>query len=174
MNVATQAFEASVSPAYQHHQRLVEAGPPLPLGGGALKWYVIRRPQSPLPDGLVRDAQAFLRGEMEAGRLDIAGQAGFVMLHLADGPGGRDSVALLMVSTWRCANELWESVYAKALDGTSGYRRVPKGDHAATYCVWELAPVWHERSAWSRYLESARDGAAHRSYLEDVFAGIVS
>ena len=173
MGVATQTFGPSVSPAYRHHQRLIEPGQPLQLGSGSLKWYVIRRPQSLLPDGLVQDTQAFLRAEVDAGRLDVSGQAGFVILHLADAADRPDSVALLLVSTWRYANELWESVYAQPLDGTSDYRRVPRGDHAATYCVWELGAVWHERQAWSRYLDSARDDEAERAYMSDLFTGIV-
>jgi hypothetical protein len=172
MGPATASSTPLVPSSYRHHQREIEPGPAVQVGSGSLKWYVIRRPQSVLPAGLAADTQAFLRAEVEAGRLDIDGQPGFVMLHLADANGRPDSVALLLVSTWRYANELWESVYVKPLDGSGAYRRVEKGDHSATYCVWELAAVWHEREAWNRFLDSSRDAAAERAYLEDCFAGI--
>lgn len=172
MAVATKSYEPSVAAAYRHHQRVFEPGEPLRLGSGWLKWYVLRRPDAPLPPALVEETQAFLRAEFDAKRLDVAGQAGFVMLHLADAAGKPNSVALLLVSTWRFANELWESVYVRHLDGASDYERVPKGEHAATYCVWELTAVWHERNAWSRFLESARDADAERAYLADRFEGI--
>jgi hypothetical protein len=172
MAVATKSYEASVAATYRHHQRVFEPGEPVRLGAGWLKWYVLHRPGSPLPPGLVEETQAFLRAEVDAGRLDIDGQAGFVMLHLADAAGKPDSVALLLVSTWRYANEMWESVYVRHLDRAAGYERVAKGDHAATYCVWELTAVWHERNAWSRFLDSARDAEAERAYLADRFEGI--
>ena len=45
--------------------------------------------------------------------------------------------------------------------------------HKGAYCVWELGPVWHEKEAWVRFLNSQRDDAAERVYLEDRFAGTV-
>jgi hypothetical protein len=166
------AVEPTVSPGYRHHQRLITPGPHLRLGRGAIKWYEIRRPDAPMPEGLEEETKAFLRTELEAKRLDVEGQPGFVMLHLAGSARGPNTVALLLVSTWRQDNEVWESVYWKFLDGGS-YQRVVKGDHSATYCVWELAAVWHERQAWTRYLESARDQAALDAYMADSFSGLV-
>jgi len=163
--------EPTVPASYRHHQRQIVPGRPVRLGRTDLKWYEIRRPDAPIPAGLAEETQAFLGAEVESGRLDIDGQPGFVMLHLADSNGVPNSVALLLVSTWRNANEIWESVYWKPLDG-GAYRRVEKPDHSATYCVWELGAVWHERNAWTRYLESARDDAALRTYLADVFSGM--
>jgi hypothetical protein len=172
MGTTTATDEAAVPAAYRHHRRMITPGLAFRLGRADLKWYEIRRPDAPIPDGLVGETQGFLRAELEARRLDIDGQPGFVMLHLADSKAGPNSVALLLVSTWRFANELWESVYWKPLDG-GAYRRVEKGDHSATYCVWELGAVWHERQAWDRYLDSARDDAALAAYVADRFSGIV-
>jgi hypothetical protein len=39
--------------------------------------------------------------------------------------------------------------------------------------VWELGVVAHERQAWADYLGSARDAAARRAYVGDVFEGRV-
>ena len=33
------------------------------------------------------------------------------------------------------------------------------------------AAVWHERNAWDRFLDSARDDAALQAYLDDSFSG---
>lgn len=169
---ATAVDEAAVPAAYRHHRRMVTHGPSFRLGRADVKWYEIRRTEAPMPEGLAAETQAFLRSEVAAQRLEIDGQPGFVMLHLADSAAGPNSVALLLVSSWRFANELWESVYWKPVAGGE-YRRVEKGPHAATYCVWELAAVWHERNAWDRYLDSARDDAARAAYLADRFSGVV-
>lgn len=164
--------QTAVPAAYKHHQRLITPGATLRLGRTDLKWYEIRRPDAPMPEGLEEQTRAFLRSEVEAKRLDIEGQPGFVMLHLADSNGRPNSVALLLISTWNQANEVWESVYWKPVAAGS-YQRVVRPDHAATYCVWELGAVWHERQAWTRYLESARDQQALQTYLADRFSGIV-
>ena len=167
---ALAAVDRNVVPAaYRHHQRLIAPGPTLRLGRTPLKWYEIRRPDATMPEGLDEFTRAFLRAEVEARRLDLEGQPGFVMLHLADSNGRANSVALLLVSTWNQANELWESVYWKPVDG-GAYQRVARPDHAATYCVWELAAVWHERQAWNRYLDSTRDSQDLEAYLEDRMA----
>jgi hypothetical protein len=172
MGATTTVEQTAVAAAYRHHRRLIASGPALRLGRTDLKWYEIRRPDAPMPAGLEEEARAFLRAEVEARRLDIEGQPGFVMLHLADSSARPNSVALLLVSTWNQANELWESAYWKPVEG-GAYQRVVKGDHAATYCVWELGAVWHERNAWNRFLESARDRAALEAYLDDRFSGVV-
>jgi hypothetical protein len=45
------------------------------------------------------------------------------------------------------------------------------GMHKPTFCVWELAPVWHETKSWERFLMSARDEAAAEIWQADVYAG---
>ncbi len=172
MSATTAAVQTAVPASYRHHQRRVTPGPPLRLERTTLKWSEIRRPDALIPAGLEDATRSFVRDEVAAGRLDVSGQPGFVMLHLADAQGRPNSVALLLVSTWSQANEVWESVYWKPVDG-GAYQRVKRGDHAATYCVWELAVVWHERNAWNRFLGSARDEAALEAYLGDGFAGLV-
>jgi len=39
--------------------------------------------------------------------------------------------------------------------------------------VWELAPVWHERHAWTRFLSSDRGDQAKLAYINDRFSGLV-
>ncbi len=83
-----------------------------------------------------------------------------------------DAFYFLLVSTWRNENELWELVYAK--DGPKQLEFQPfafDGLHRGTFCVWELAVVWHEQQAWKRYLLSARDEAARLTYQRDCYRG---
>jgi hypothetical protein len=171
MTTTTTSDQTAVPASYRHHQRLITPGATLSLGRTDLKWYELRRPDARIPEGLELTTRAFLQAEVEAGRLAIEGQPGFVMLHLADSKAGANSVALLLVSTWNKSNELWETVYWKPTDG-GAYQRVPRPEHAATYCVWELAVVWHERQAWTRFLESSRDRAALDVYLDDHVSGV--
>ena len=48
-----------------------------------------------------------------------------------------------------------------------------EGSHRGTFCVWELAPVWHERHAWTRFLASHRNEEAKLAYINDRFSGLV-
>jgi len=45
------------------------------------------------------------------------------------------------------------------------------GMHKPTYCVWELAPVWHEKESWERFLISAHDETAAQLWRRDLYAG---
>jgi len=66
----------------------------------------------------------------------------------------------LLVSTWRHSNEIWETVFYKNGDAMPDFAPFPRdGAHKPCFCVWELAPVWHEKEAWTRFLTSARDEA---------------
>jgi hypothetical protein len=173
MSVTSSVQQTSVPASYRHHQRVVTAGSVVPVGNALLKWYEIVRPHVAITDALREQTRAFLAAASADGRLQLDADLGFVMLHIGDSKGVPDSVALLLVTSWRSANELWESVYFKPSAGDDAYEPVPKSPHQATFCVWELPVVWHERNAWTRYLESARDDAAREAYLADRFAGVV-
>ena len=151
---------SSVSADYGHIRKVVAAAPPLTLPSGSqLKWYDVHREQARIPDEIRQEAAGFLCAEEESGRLAIAGELGFVVLHLA-GP-----VFLLLVCTWRYDNELWESIYCKE---AGGFEPLPMDEpHKGTFCVWEMGAVVHEQQAWIRYLVSARDAAARQAYLAD-------
>lgn len=85
-------------------------------------------------------------------------------------------MAFLLVFSWRNDNELWLANYIKPLTGDGsdgGFRAVEEraGASRPMLCVWELAPVWHERQAWDRYLRSPRGPAEKRAWLADRFSG---
>lgn len=156
-----------ISPAYQHVEKVATVGDDLALPTAYLKWYDIRRSTDSLPPSVIAESRAFLRAEFAVRRLRIAGRFGFVESHLCG------TALLLLVFTWNNENELWETAYSKDLSVPSTFAPFePRdGQHHAMNCVWELAPIWHERQAWTRYLLSPRDDAAKRAYLADRYSG---
>jgi hypothetical protein len=131
-----------------------------------LKWYDIWPEALPITESQRAEAKAFLTDEIDGRRLLLDRELGFVCLHRCD------RVLLLLVVTWRSINEMYESAYTKEVASDSPYRLIDfPTSHRATYCVWEMLPVWHERNAWTRYLKSARDEAAKQAYLGDCMDG---
>ena len=113
-------------------------------------------------------ARAFLQDEAQAGRLQLEGDPGFVLLHRC---GGGDFYFLLPC-TWRNDNELWKTTYAR--DGNADFAPFKvKGAHQPPFCVWELGAIAHEKQAWDRYLYSSRDEFAWRAYTADSYRGPV-
>ncbi|MGA7731525.1 MAG: hypothetical protein WCD37_09670 [Chloroflexia bacterium] len=157
-----------VPEGYEYYEKVVMPGEGLVLPSAYLKWYDIYPPDVEISREQVAESRAFLEAEVEAGRLILEGDLGFVLLHRAGG------VLLLLVTTWRNTNEMWESVYVKVVGQARGYEPVlHEGSHRATYCVWELGPVWHERGAWVRFIASKRDEEAKLAYVNDRFEGRV-
>ncbi|WP_269931789.1 hypothetical protein [Aminobacter sp. HY435] len=151
---------------YVHYPKTVTPGLPVTAGGGLLKWYDISEEATPVTRETSAMAQRFLAAETATGRLSLKGELGFVILHRCGG-----DFHFLLVSSWRNANEMWETVYAKKAEASDFSLFALPGPHRATFCVWELAAVNHERLAFSRYLSSARDDAAKRVYLDDMYGG---
>lgn len=151
---------------YGHYPKSVTPGLAVPAGGGLLKWYDISEHATPVTRDTRALAQRFLAAETATGRLDLKGELGFAILHRCGG-----DFHFLLVSSWRNANEMWETVYAKTAKAPDFSLFPLPGPHRATFCVWELAAVNHERLAFGRYLFSARDDAAKRAYLEDMYEG---
>jgi hypothetical protein len=155
-----------VPEGYAYSQKLVTPGQDLSLPNVYLKWYDIRPPEVEITHEQLAESRAFVAAEVE--RLKFAGELGFVLLHRA-GP-----VLLLLLTTWRNTNELWESVYVKDVARSEGYAPVTfETSHRGTFCVWELGPIWHERHAWVRFLSSRRDLEAKLAYVNDRFSGLV-
>lgn len=67
---------------------------------------------------------------------------------------------------------MWETVFYKNGDAMADFALWPRdGMHKPTFCVWELAPVWHEKEAWERFLKSARDENAAQVWQRDLCSG---
>jgi hypothetical protein len=157
-----------VQPAYVHRTKLVVPGQSIALGDAVLKWYDIGSAEEPAPAAVSDLARLALADAARLGELRLGASLGFVILHRCG-----ESFYFLLVCTWQNDNELWETVWAKDGDDRDFHPWPLEGSHRPTFCVWELGAVGHERTAWSRFLQSARDRDARLAYLRDTFAGAV-
>jgi hypothetical protein len=157
-----------VPEGYRYYQKTVTHRDGLALPNAYLKWYDLYPPDAEITQDQASEARSFLHSEVVAGKLDLQDNLGFVILHRAG------SSLLLLVTTWRNTNEMWLSSYYKPADQPDPYQSfVYDTKHRATYCVWELGIVWHERNAWVHFLSSRRDDKAKFAYLNDTFTGSV-
>lgn len=156
-----------VAPAYQHRQKLARPGDALITSSVHLKWYDIYREETPITDELVQDARSFLLAELEAGKLPLNNELGFVVHHQCT------NIYILYVCTWRNENELWETIYQKDLTRDGTFHVLERSNTTPTFCVWVLGVVGHEQLAWTRYLYSQRDDSAKFAYVQDQMAGLV-
>ena len=155
-----------VPEGYKYYKKKFTPGKLLNIKGASLKWYNLHPAEAEITKEQVQEAKAFLKSEAESARLKLEGELGFAILHLAG------DYLLLLVSTWRRTNEIWETSYWKKVEGKESYTPFKfHTDHKATYCVWELGAVWHERNAWVRFIQSKRDDKAKLEYLNDLFEG---
>jgi hypothetical protein len=159
----------SVQPEYRHYEKTITPAEGIDLGNTYLKWYDVYVAEAPIAPELQREARRFLQAEADSWSLDLAKELGFVFLHRCG-----ESFYFLGVQTWRGSNELWETVYYRDAN-SNGFKLFPRTrNHYGTFCVWEMGAVWHERGAWSRFLQSARDEAAVQAFLEDQYSGTIS
>lgn len=153
---------------YLYYKKKIAPGDLLSVPGASLKWYELYPQKTGITQKQKIEARAFLQAEVKTGRLKFDGELGFVILHRAG------DYLLLILTTWRNTNEMWESIYLKNINHPGSYSSLKfQKDHRGTYCVWELGIVWHERNAWVRFIESARDTVAKEAYLLDSFSGMI-
>lgn len=157
----------NIAEDYRHHQRLGTPGTDISFPGVYLKWYNLRHPEVEISQELLQESRDFLQAEVENGNLSFDNQLGFIILHHCN------SVVFLIVSTWHNTNELWKTLYMKDLVKGGDFRLFEAEGYIPAFCVWELAPVWHESLAWSRYLYSKRDEEAKYAYINERFDGLV-
>jgi len=154
--------DPGVAQSYQHARKWIRPGDSIETNAAVLKWYALHRKDQPVPDEIDRLGRAYLARTA----LDAKG-LGFVILHRC----GKDFY-FLIVNTWRGNNEVWETVFYKDGDAMPDFAPFPReGMHKPTFCVWELAAVWHEKEAWERFLISARDASAAQLWQRDLYAG---
>ncbi len=154
--------DLGVDPQYKHTPKRVTPGAMLELPHATLKWSEVDSEEFPVPFEIAELARNYLTTSPPDAR-----GLGFVILHRC----GRDFY-FLIVNTWRGNNELWETVFYKNGDAMADFALFPREEnHKPTFCVWELAAVWHEKQAWERFLRSARDVAAAEDWLQDRYVG---
>ena len=162
---------AQVGADYAHYAKQAVPQAPLELAGGALKYYHVEKPGEPVPEAVA--AAAALPAREAGGRLELAGDFGFVIVHRC----GADFFFLL-TTLWRGNNEAWEAVWylhgdmADFAPFDPAYPPAP-GVPRPTFCVWELGVVAHEAAAWSRFLASPRGEGDLARWRGDLFEGTV-
>ena len=154
--------DSGIGPEYRHISKRVTPGETIETPGAVLKWYAVHPEDQPVPNEITRLARSYLtRTALEATGL------GFVILHRC----GNDFY-FLIVCTWCGSNEIWETVFYKDGDAMEDFALFAReNSHKPTFCVWELAPVWHEQESRVRFLKTARDEAAAEAWLGDLYAG---
>ncbi len=161
-------FGNIVPEGYSYSKKKVTPGLAFNIKGACLKWYNLYPEDREITEEQVYESKELIKSESASGRLKLEKEPGFVILHRAG------EYLLLLVTTWRNTNEMWESIYLKKAEGTEGYRRIKfDNEHRGTYCVWELGIVWHERNGWVRYIKSKRDKEAKSVYMNDLFSGMI-
>ena len=151
-----------VAPDYRHVPKEVVPADAVQTRSALLKWYDVHPLARPIPVAV----STLARAAVESGRLPMQG-LGFVVLHRC----GADFYFLIACS-WRNENELWETVWYKNGDAMHDFAVFPRDPaHLPTYCVWELAPIWHEQQAWSRFLTTDRGLDSVVKWTEQLYCG---
>ncbi|QBD81131.1 hypothetical protein EPA93_36230 [Ktedonosporobacter rubrisoli] len=156
-----------VATDYQHRPKLVRPGQALSTPQVYLKWYDLYPEAMPIEAQQAESARTFFRAELEAGRLALQNELGFIIHHRCS------SVFIFYVCTWRNENELWETIYYRDENSPESFQRLEREAITPTYCVWVLGVVGHEMQAWTRYLYTQRDEAAKYAYTQDQLSGQV-
>jgi hypothetical protein len=148
--------------------RVAEPQPSLMLKAAILKWYDVAPPDEPVPLAIRALARRCLRDGAKDGTLAVEDGLGLVVLHRC-----AEELYVLSVSTWRDANELDETVWAKSREDVLFHPWPDDEPRRAAYGVSELGAFPHEQEAWKTYLRSAQDDAARHVYLRDCYSGLV-
>jgi hypothetical protein len=159
---------AEIPADWTYVYRQIDPGKDLAIPGAYLKWYDIRIPEDPAFPEVSEEAREYLRTEAAAGNIAFKQDLGYAMLEL------EESGYYLIVCVWR-TEELYTGIFVRDTNGFTRYPLKPETPDTlhATQSVAELDCTAHERRAWSRYLRSARDEAAKRTYIEDYCTGVV-
>ena len=155
--------DSGITEEYRHGPKRVTPSDSIEASGALLKWYAVHLEEEPVSDEIDALARTYLtRTALEAKGL------GFVILHRC-----QSDFYFLIVNTWRGNNEIWETVFYKDGDRMTDFALWPRERaHKPAFCVWELAPVWHEKGSWERFLRSTRDQEAADTWLHDLYAGV--
>jgi len=148
---AVVAGVGSIRADYVHHERIARSTAPLVVTGGVVRWnevFLPGSPVSPAVDALARThvQRVFAEGEVKPGE-----GLGFVVLHHSS------ELDYLLVCMWARVQEMWEVLFIREAASEDGFRRMQTCVDSSTMCVWEMAPVWHERALWTRYLYSRQE-----------------
>lgn len=158
----------NAAPDFAHYDKFVEPDENISFENTILKWYNLAKPGEPVSNEVGDLARDFLEREFKGGNLNNFGKLGFVILHRCG-----DDFYFLLANSWKNGNELWESVYAKSDSEQEDFQpfSFENSIHCGTFCIWELAAVWHEQRAWKHFLLSAKIGKDESDYLQSKYRG---
>jgi hypothetical protein len=157
----------NVPTEYIHHDRQVEPREPLIVPSGVLKWYNVFDPGNPLFEGLENDSRQFVERFLATGVADLHYGMGLVVLHHSTAND------FLFIGSWRGHQEYWQSVFIRNANSQDPWTPIEHGPISPVFCVWEMAPIWHERNAWVTYLKSNRTIEDRRAWLADRLSAIM-
>jgi hypothetical protein len=161
-------FGNVVPDGYKYYKKKITPGELFVLPEAYLKWYNLHPVENDIPKEEVKLTKDFIFAEAGSGHLKLENDLGFVILHRAG------NHLLLLITTWRNTNEMWESVFVKDTAAKEEYKPIKfKNDHKGTYCIWELGIVWHERNSWLKFIQSNRNSESKLDYLNDLFLGTI-
>jgi len=157
----------TIRTGYQHHRRMARSTQPLVLNDCVLRWNEVFLASEPISPELDRRARACIAATFAERDIPVGEGLGFVVLHHST------ACDYLLVGVWYQTQEMWEVLLVRDANGDGDFRQVRTGEESSTMCVWEMAPVWHERELWTRYLFSARELEDRRSWATDSWAEMV-
>ncbi len=157
----------NVPTSYRHHRRVVAPGQPQHFDGLLLKWYEISLQDHPASEAMTSEIRCYVERLVSSGVVPTGHGVGFVIFH-------HSALTYLIIGIWDAHQELWTAHYVRNPDDVQPeFERVIPGVSGNTMCVWELAPVWHERQAWTRYLFSNRTEDDKLLFVNDQLSGSV-
>ena len=112
-----------------------------------------------LPPNLAANLEAFIRAEIDAGRVDPKQGVGFAIL----------SQGFLSINIWGRGNVLFTQTYTVE---DSFPELSPKPlKKTGVACTWEIRIMKHEYDRWQHYLETAMTLADKHAYLQNFLSG---
>lgn len=151
-----------VPKTYVHHDRRVTAGEPLVTKSGIFKWQNVFVDADPVSPELERGARIESARLLDSGRANAAYGMGLVVLHHSSAHD------FLLIGSWRGHQEFWQSSLFRSANSEDPWVANEQGVISPVACVWEMAPIWHERRAWVTYLNSDRTMQDRQAWLDDT------
>jgi hypothetical protein len=157
------ARKSTIDPGYRHHVRRMRSGAPLATEGILFRWNEVFLDGDEVSAGLDHQARLQVEAIVAARDIPLGEGLGAVVLHHSA------ETDYLLVGVWYQTQEFWQILLLRDARNDGDFRRVQPGVDSSTMCVWEMAPVWHERELWTTYLYSARDRDARQRWLETTW-----
>lgn len=152
----------AVPAEYVHRDRRVEPSDPLIVQTGLFKWYNVFDAADPVRSDLEDSSRSEATAFLDSGMAEAEYGMGVVVFHHSTAHD------FLLIGSWRGHQEYWQSSLIRAANSNGSWLANEQGAISPVACVWEMAPIWHERNAWVAYLISARTVQDRQFWLDDT------